>query len=106
MVAGFFVAPPRGPLMIGAGLVLGSLAGLELAAREHFAGYRSHSLVLAGAAALILMGVLWWFGAEVVQIAVPVRIAVVALAFIALLWVFSRAFARRSGGVPFKIRGD
>jgi len=92
--------------MIGAGLVLGSLAGLELAAREHFAGYRSHSLVLAGAAALILMGALWWFGSEVVQIAVPVRIAVVALAFVALAWVFSRAFARRSGGVPFKIRGD
>ena len=29
--------------MLIAGLVLGSLAGLELAAREHFAGYRSHS---------------------------------------------------------------
>src|ERR687897_519456 len=49
LVAGFFVAPPRGPVMLGAGLVLGSLAGLELAAREHLAGYRSHTLLLGGA---------------------------------------------------------
>ena len=37
--------------MLIAGLVLGSLAGLELAAREHFAGYRSHSSLLAACAA-------------------------------------------------------
>ena len=35
--------------MLGAGLVLGSLAGLELSAREHFSGYRSHTLLLGGA---------------------------------------------------------
>ena len=37
--------------MLIAGLVLGSLAGLELAAREHFASYRSHSSLLAACAA-------------------------------------------------------
>ena len=37
-------------MLIGTGLALGSLAGLELSIREHFAGYRSHTLLLAGAA--------------------------------------------------------
>src|SRR3712207_3872802 len=50
LVAGFVTEPPRGAIMIGAGLVLGSLAGLELSLREHLAGYRSHTLLLAGAA--------------------------------------------------------
>ena len=34
--------------MIAAGVALASLAGLELSIREHLAGYRSHSTVLAG----------------------------------------------------------
>ena len=42
--------------MIGTGLVLGSLAGLELSAREHFAGYRSHTLLLAGAVGMLVFG--------------------------------------------------
>ena len=38
LVLGFVVPPPRGAIMLGAGLALGSLAGLELAIREHLAG--------------------------------------------------------------------
>src|SRR5690242_17773815 len=37
LVVGFFITPPQGFVMIGVGLGLGSLAGLELAIREHFA---------------------------------------------------------------------
>jgi len=37
---------------LGKGL-LGSLAGLELSIREHFAGYRSHTTLLAGVAAFV-----------------------------------------------------
>ena len=62
LVAGFFVAPPRGAVMIGAGLVLGSLAGLELAVREHFAGYRSHTLLLAGAVGVAVVAALYVSG--------------------------------------------
>ena len=80
LVAGFFVSPPRGPLMIGAGLVLGSLAGLELAAREHFAGYRSHSMVLAGAVGLVAMVGIWFLGSEVVSIPVIVTRRTYAIA--------------------------
>lgn len=49
LVLGFFTGPPQGPVLLVVGLVLGSLAGLELAAREHFSGYRSHAMLLGGA---------------------------------------------------------
>ena len=88
--------------MLIAGLVLGSLAGLELAAREHFAGYRSHSSLLAACAAFAT-------GALIV-IALPVRsttprwrssavavIGVFALALWLLRWPSSD-----SGGLGFR----
>src|SRR5215210_9165035 len=37
----------RGRAMLVLGMLLGSLGGLDTAAREHFAGYRSHTTVLA-----------------------------------------------------------
>src|SRR5919109_2326569 len=40
-----------GEEMLVAGLVIASLGGGELALREHLAGYRSHSSLLAGVAA-------------------------------------------------------
>src|SRR5256714_15132488 len=47
----FVVGGARGRVMLTGALVLGSLAGLELSIREHFAGYRSHTALLAGAPA-------------------------------------------------------
>ena len=38
----------RGRAMLVCGMLLGSLGGLDTALREHFAGYRSHTTVLAG----------------------------------------------------------
>src|SRR5436189_4847247 len=46
LIAGFFIPPPQGFVMIAVGLGLASLAGLELSIREHFAAYRSHTLLL------------------------------------------------------------
>ncbi len=43
---------------IGAGLVIAALGGLELAVREHLAGFRSHSTMLAGAVAFAVVTVL------------------------------------------------
>src|SRR5690349_14086331 len=37
----FFSSGSRGPIFIVTGLILGSIGGLELSIREHFAGYRS-----------------------------------------------------------------
>jgi hypothetical protein len=101
LVAGFFVSPPRGAVMIGAGLVLGSLAGLELAVREHFAGYRSHTLLLAGAIGVAVVAALYVSGAVVAGIALLTGIA----AFGAFGWLFASAFRRRSGGALFRFKG-
>ena len=59
LIAGFFVAPPQGFVMIAVGLALGSLAGFELSIREHFAGFRSHTLVLAAAVGVPVFGALF-----------------------------------------------
>jgi hypothetical protein len=54
-----------GRAMLVAGMLLGSLGGLDTALREHFGGQRSHAGVLAGiptvivAAALYFAGVPW-----------------------------------------------
>ena len=46
-----------GERMLAAGLVIASLGGGELALREHMAGYRSHSSLLAGVAAFVAVTV-------------------------------------------------
>src|SRR4051812_24043687 len=51
IVWGFLGGGSRRGAMLGCGFALVSLSGLELSIREHFAGYRSHSALLAGAAA-------------------------------------------------------
>jgi hypothetical protein len=43
LLIGLIAGGDRGPLLIGIGLALAGLGGLELAIREHFAGFRSHS---------------------------------------------------------------
>src|SRR3954447_15148914 len=48
IVAGFIIRGERGGTMIVGGFALGSLAGTELAVREHFVGFRSHTTLLAG----------------------------------------------------------
>lgn len=45
----------RGQTMFAAGIVLGALGGLELVIRDHFAGYRSHTTLLSGAAAFVVI---------------------------------------------------
>jgi len=101
LVAGFFVHPPRGPIMIGAGLVLASLAGLEQALREHLAGYRSHTLILAGIGAVITLAVGWTLLDDLLT---PIlRILLAAVVFGVAGWYFSGLFARRSGGARFRL---
>jgi hypothetical protein len=101
LIAGFFVSPPQGFVMIAVGLVLGSLAGLELSIREHFAGYRSHTLLLAAAIGVPLFGVLF----ILTTVPTPVCIAAGLLAFGGSAWLFAQAFRRRSGGALLRLRG-
>jgi hypothetical protein len=101
LVAGFFVGGTRGALLLATGLVLGSLAGLELSIREHFGGYRSHTLLLAGAAGIATLALLFYALPDLLS---PVGrlIAAAAVAAIAGL-ALARAFRARSGRA-FKLR--
>ena len=102
LVLGFVVPPPRGAILLGAGLALGSLAGLELAIREHFAGYKSHTMLLAGAIGIAVVAGLYFLGPESLPVWVCLLGGVLALA--AAAWLFAGAFRRRSGGALFKFR--
>jgi hypothetical protein len=101
LLAGFFVAPPRGPVMIGVGVGLASLAGLELALREHYAGYRSHNLLLGATVGLPL------FAGLFLATKIPTAICVAAgmVAFGGAAWLFAAAFRRRSGGALYRLGG-
>ena len=84
---------------IGAGLVLASLGGGELALREHLGGFRSHSTLLAAVAAFVVV--------TVVAIALgPVKLwlllALGIAAFGAAFYALRELFKRRSGGFGFR----
>jgi uncharacterized membrane protein YhiD involved in acid resistance len=83
--------------MLAAAAVLGSLAGLELSVREHVAGYRSHTTLLAGAAGVVTMAIL--FVARVPQ---AVMLAAAAGVFLAAFYALRELFRRRSGGLGFR----
>jgi hypothetical protein len=85
--------------MIGAGLLLGSLGGLELSIREHFGGFRSHTALIAGAIATVVAIVL----AFVVKLPVIVAAVVALIVFLAAARWLVRVFQRRSG-LSFKFR--
>jgi hypothetical protein len=82
---------PHGRAMLLTGLALGSLGGLDTAAREHFAGFKSHTLVLAGVPAVVLAGVLYFVRAPWLAIVIGAAIALAVSA--RLLW---RAYQRRA----------
>ena len=98
LVAGFVIQGRRGSAMIGVGLALGALAGVELSIREHFAGYRSHTLVLSGAVAVAVLG-----GLAFLTLWLPLALALAIAAFALAAWGLTRAFRRRSGQA-FKVR--
>ena len=97
----FVVGGARGRVMLIGALVLGSLAGLELSIREHFAGYRSHTALLAGAAAFASMAVLFILGGKS-DVTRALMIPIGGLVFIAAFWLLREAFKRRSGGLGFR----
>jgi hypothetical protein len=99
LIAGFVVGENRGATMIMAGLVLGSLGGLELSIREHFAGFRSHTTVLAGAAAVIVGTIAALVAGKIL---LPLLVGVAAVVFAASFWLLRRGFRRRTGGVSFR----
>lgn len=82
------------------GITLGALGGLEVSVREHFAGYRSHTTMLAGAVFVLVVGGLFYLAGLILAIC----LAAGAAAFLAAFLLLRRAFQRASGGLSFKIR--
>jgi len=88
-----------GERFIFAGLVIASLGGGELALREHMAGYRSHSSLLAGAAAFLsVTAVALGLGPVKVWVLLALGVGVFAATFYAM----RELFKRRSGGLGFR----
>ena len=83
--------------MLAVGLALVCLAATELAAREHFAGFRSHSGLLALILAAVTVVVLVVAGVpRVVQVAGGVAV------FAAGFWLMRRMFMAKTGGMGFR----
>lgn len=87
------------PTALGVGVVLGGLGGLEVSVREHFAGYRSHTTLLAGAVFVLVVGGLFYLAGLILAICLVAGAAAFLAAFLAL----RRAFRRASGGLSFRI---
>ena len=98
---GFVLGGDRGRTMVVAAVALSCLAGLELSIREHFAGFRSHSTLIAAAAAIASMiGLFYAMGAGGAPLGL---LALVGLGvFGAAFWALKQVFKRRSGGLGFR----
>jgi uncharacterized integral membrane protein len=84
---------------LAVGITLGALGGLEVSVREHFAGWRSHTTLLAGVVFVLVVGGLFYLAGLIL----PVCLAAGALAFLAAFLLLRRAFQRASGGLSFRI---
>jgi len=89
------------PTAIGVGVALAGLGGLEVAIREHFAGYRSHTTLLAGAAFVSVTGLVFYAADQILAVA----LAVGAVAFALTFYLSRRAFQRASGGLSYRVGG-
>jgi hypothetical protein len=98
-VVGFVSGGRTGAVLLTVAAMLGSLAGLEIALREHLGGYRSHTLVLSGVAAIAVLAVLFFAGVDRATLLL-VAVAAFAAAFVA----WRALFKRRSGGYGFRAR--
>jgi hypothetical protein len=83
---------------LAAGLTIASIAGFELAIREHVTGFRSHTTMLAGIVAIATTVLGFVLGITMLG---PLVIAA-ALAFGASFYGLRRLFKRRSGGHAFR----
>lgn len=81
----------RGRLMLVLGMALGSLGGLDTALREHLAGYRSHTTVIASLPAVTTAAALFFARAPW-----PALVAAAVAVFAGVFWWMRRVFMRRA----------
>jgi lysylphosphatidylglycerol synthetase-like protein (DUF2156 family) len=87
--------------MIGVGVGLAAVGGMEVAIREHLAGYRSHTTLLAGFVFVVVVALLVYAADMLLAYALPIGAVCFAVAF----YLARRAFQRASGGLSFRIGG-
>jgi hypothetical protein len=91
----------KSPTAIGLGVVLAGLGGLEVSLREHLAGYRSHTTLLAGTVFVVVTGGLFYLAGLILAVCLVAG----AVGFAASFYFLRRAFQRASGGLSFKAGG-
>jgi len=101
IVIGVIVWGSQGQTMLLAGFALCSLAGLELSIREHLAGYRSHTSILAGALAVVTMTALF-LGTGGGQTGYYAALIGGVAVFGGCFWLLRALFKNRSGGLGFR----
>jgi len=87
------------PTALGVGVALAGIGGAEVAIREHLAGFRSHTTLLAGGVFVLVVGLLFY----VAKLILAVCLAIGAVAFLITFLLLRRAFQRASGGLAFRI---
>ena len=97
VVVGFVSGGDTGAVLVTGGVVLVAVASLELAIREHFSGYRSHSALLAAVIGVGLMAGTFLVGLPQV-VAIAIGLAAGALSFAAL----RRSFQAKAGGMSWR----
>ena len=85
-------------ILLAFGLALVFLATLELALREHFAGFRSHTALLAGLCAMLAAVPVAVF----VKPSKAVVLVVAGVVFFAAFLLFRDQFRRRAGGMSWR----
>ena len=89
----------KNPTALGVGVVLAGLGGLATAASEHFAGYRSHTTLLAGTVFILVVGGLFYLASLILAVCLGIG----AVAFLVTFFFARRAFQKASGGLSFKV---
>lgn len=101
LIGWLVVGGERGTALLATGLVLGSLAGLELSIREHFGGYRSHTVMLAAAAGVATLALGFYVFPDLLS--PTLRLIAAAAVAIGSAIALATAFRARSGRA-FKLR--
>jgi hypothetical protein len=85
------IGSDRGKLMLILGMALGSLGGLDTALREHFAGYRSHTTIIAALPGVVTAAALYF-----ARVPWPVLVGATAVVFAVVFTLARNAFMRRA----------
>lgn len=90
ILGGFAFGGDRSGRLLVIGFSLVSVAGIELAIREHVSGYRSHSMLLAGAVAIVLDIPLFFLTKVPYEVLLVLGVVFFGVAFQALRTLFTR----------------